>query len=299
MKSTRSYVTIGAAALAFALVVGACKDDDKLPAIDGYNSADEVAADNLMAHWTFDNDQKESISGTAPSNTYGDVSSATGQVGNALKLNKGALVYPSIDKLNTANALNSFSVSLWVNVNGMKGVSGSGFGFQSFFQLIPTTTTDVWGDLAVGAEAGWHLPSSDTLVLKPLLRTHPTGAGADTQDNISVKNGDVGADFMGAKKWIHYVATWDPSTHKFLIYGNGAAIGAYNERGTTGPLVMAVPVKPVFGSNAAADIGFTSAGVRSTDWPMAVAMVDEVRVYSTVLSQAEITALYNFGSAGR
>ncbi|MEI9918185.1 MAG: LamG-like jellyroll fold domain-containing protein [Bacteroidota bacterium] len=298
MKRTSMYLKVCAAALALVIVVGSCKDDEQLPAIDGYNTADDVASSSLLAHWSFDNDQKESKSGTAPSNTYGTVSSGTGQVGNALVLNGGALVYPSIDALNSANALNNFSVSVWVNVTGRKGVANSGYGYQEFFGLIPTTTTDVWGDINVGAEAGQHLPSSDTLVLKALLRTHPV-TGADTQDNISGTNGDIGQHFLGAKKWVHFVATWEASTHKFNLYGNGTAVGAYNDRGATAALIMAVPVKPVFGSVAAADIGFTAAGARPAEWPMANCMVDEVRVYNNVLTQAEITALFNFGTAGR
>ena len=298
MKRT-GYFKFGAAALALVIVVGACKDDEKLPAIDGYNTADDVAGANLVAHWGFDGDQKESISGIAPSNTYGTVASATGQVGSALNLTAGALVYPSIDKINGANALNSYSVSLWVNVTGKKKVAGAGNGFTAFFALIPTAAADIWGDINMGAEAGWHLPSSDTLVLKPLLNTHPAGGGNSLQDNISVKNGDKGADFMGAKKWTHFVATWNATTHQFQIYGDGVAVGAYDDRGTTAALIMAVPVKAVFGSLAAADIGFASAPARSGDFPMATAMVDEVRVYNTVLSATEITALFNFGTAGR
>jgi hypothetical protein len=84
------------------------------------------------------------------------------------------------------------------------------------------------------------------------------------------------------------------------LFGNGVSIGAYNNRGTnTGPLVMRTPAVPVFGSLSTQEIGFTAAPVRP-DWQvLATALIDDTRVYNTSLSDAEITALYNLGSAGR
>lgn len=296
MKRTSSYLKVWAAAVAL-VMVGACKDDNSLPPIDGYNSSDEVAAANLVAHWSFDNDQKESISGTAPSATFGTVGSTAGQIGNALKLTKGALVYPSIDKINTANALNNFTVSMWVNVTGNKKATNEGF--TAFFGLIPTGVTDIWGDVMACAETSRHLPSSDTLELKNLLNTHPVGASNSLQDNVALKNGDQGAYFMGAKRWAHYVMRWDATTHKFYIIADGKDVGGYTLRGTTGALVMATPVKAVFGSLASSDIGFTGAPAQQSWNPWATASIDDVRVYNTALSDAEITALFNLGTAGR
>jgi len=203
------YLKVWAAALALVIVVGSCKDDNKLPAIDGYNNSDEVAASNLVAHWTFDSNNNEVISGTAPTKTYGTVGSTTGQIGQALQLTKGAMVFPAIDKINSANALNNFTVSLWVNVAGNKKTANEGF--TSFFGLVPTGVTDIWGDIMACAETARHLPSSDTLELKNYLNSHPAGAGASAQDNIALHNNDAagsnanaqsGAYFMGAKKMV-------------------------------------------------------------------------------------------------
>src|SRR6478736_2402858 len=176
MKKKMNYLF--AFATAFVVAGGvfvSCSKDDELPAIDGYNNSNEVGAANLVAHWTFDSDNKEVISGTAPSNTYGTAGSTTGQLGNALQLTAGALVYPAIDKINSANALNNFTVSMWVNVKGNKGLTPNGF--MSFFSLIPTTVSDVWPDITLAAETGQYIPTSDTLKLKPLFNTHPVGGG--------------------------------------------------------------------------------------------------------------------------
>ena len=291
------YLKVWAAALALVIVVGACKDDDKLPPIDGYNNSDEVAATNLVAHWTFDSNNNEVISGTAPTKTYGTVGTTTGQIGQALQLTKGAMVFPAIDKINSANALNNFTVSLWVNVAGNKKTASEGF--TSFFGLVPTGVTDIWGDIMAMAETARHLPSSDTLELKNILNTHPAGAGNSLQDNIALKNGDKGAYFMGAKKWSHYVMRWNASTHQWEIWANGVSVGGYNDRGTTGVEVMAVPVQAVFGSLASSDIGFTGAPAQQSWNPWATCSIDDVRVYNTALADAEITALFNLGTAGR
>jgi hypothetical protein len=296
MKRRINYLIMGLLATA-SIAFMSCKDDDKLPAIDGYNNSDEVSSTNLVAHWTFDDNTNEVISNTAATKTYGTVGTTAGQIGNALQLTRGAVVYPPIPAINTSNALNNFTVSLWVNVAGNKGTAAPGF--TSFFALIPAGVTDVWGDVVAGAETGAHLATSDTLELKGLLNTHPAGASNSLQDNVALKNGDKGSYFMGAKKWSHFVMTWDATTHQFKIYANGTSVGGYDDRGTTGVEIMAVPVQAVFGSVASSDIGFTGASAQPSWNPWATASIDDVRVYNTVLAEKDITALFNLGTASR
>lgn len=294
MKKTISYLFASAAVVSL-VALGSCSDDDTLPPIDGYNNSNEVAADNLVAHWTFDDTNNERLSSTAPTKSVGTVGFTTGQIGKALQLTKGALVYPAIAKINTVDALNNFTVSLWVNVTNTKKVAGGGF--TSFFGIIPTAT-DFWGNIQACAETSRHLPSSDTLELKNYMNTTMPDNSQNGQDNVALKNGDKGAYFMGAKRWAHYVMTWDATTHQFEIYGDGVAVGGYTDRGTTPVLKMRVPALAVFGSMAASDLGFGS--LTRPDWaPLATASIDDTRVYNTVLSQAEITALFNLGKAGR
>lgn len=298
MKRTSVYLKVWAAALALVVFVGSCKDDEEqLPPIDGYNSSDEVAAANLVAHWSFDADQKERISGAAPSATFGTVTTTPGKIGNALQLNKGVLVYPTIAGINTANALNNFTVSLWVKTTNNKGQTVSGY--QQFFSLFPEGVTDIWPDLGTGAETGHYLPSSDTLKTKGNFITHPAGAPASNQDNLALVNDGKGKWFLGAKDWAHMVVRWDATTHKLTIFMNKEDSGAWTERGETGVLIMDVPVRAVFGSLASSDIGFEDAPAQPGWNPWATASIDDVRIFNTALSQAEVTALFNLGNAGR
>jgi hypothetical protein len=92
--------------------------------------------------------------------------------------------------------------------------------------------------------------------------------------------------------------TWDASSEKFEIYGDAVATGAYSNRDGAQVMRMRVPARAVFGSMASSDIGFPNA--TRPEWaPLATASIDDVRVYDTVLSQAEISALFNLGTAGR
>jgi hypothetical protein len=289
------YFLFAITLIAGALTFESCSKDDTLPKIDGYNNSNEVSSTNLVAHWTFDDTKNEVISSTAPSNTYGTTEFTTGQIGKALKLTGGALVFPTITNINSANALNNFTVSLWANVTNNKDTDNH---FNVLFALIPSGVSDIWGDINIGIESGAHISTSDTVMLKPLLNTHPVGGGNSLQDNISNGNGSNDAPyFLGNAKWIHYVATWNAATHQFKIYGNGVSVGSYNDRGTTGALIMATPVQAVFGSVGYNDIGFASAPDRGI--PMAKGSVDDVRIFNTVLDDVEISALFNLGTAGR
>jgi hypothetical protein len=300
MKMRKSINLLKAGVIALGvLAIGSCSsDDDSLPAIDGYNNSDEVASTNLVAHWTFDDTNNEAISSTAPNKTLGGVGFTTGQIGKALQLTKGAIAFPTIDKINTVDALNNFTVSLWVNVTNTKGVAGGGF--TSFFGIFPTAVDDIWGNLQACAETARHLPSSDTLELKNYLSTTLPDNSQSGQDNVALLNTGTseGKYFMGAKKWSHYVMTWDGTTHQFEIYANGDAVGGYTDRGTTPVLKMRVPAQAMFGSMASADMGFANA--TRPDWaPLATASIDDVRVFNTVLAQKDIVALFNLGTAGR
>ncbi len=306
MKKTMNYLAGGAVALALFTFAGCSKSDDALPAIDGYNNSNEVASTNLVAHWTFDDTNNERLSTTAPTKTVGTVGFTAGKIGKALQLTKGGIVYPAITKINTVNALNNFTVSLWVNIRGQKGVAGGGF--TSLFGIIPTST-DFWGNIQACVETGRHLPGSDTLEFKNYLNTTMSDGSQRGEDNVALfntntvasdpNNGQTGAYFKGGKGWALYTMTWEGSTGLFKLYANGVDVGGYTKRGTTaGTLKMRVPALAVFGSMASSDLGFP--GATRPDWaPLATASIDDVRVYNTVLAQKDVTALYNLGVAGR
>ncbi|MGB4776381.1 MAG: hypothetical protein WBP45_14490 [Daejeonella sp.] len=298
MKKTKNsmYALLAGGLLLTAFTFNGCSknktEDPTLPKIGGYNNSNEVAITNLKAHWSFDDTKNEVISNTAPT-SYGGVSFVTGQIGKALNLADGALVFPAIANINTANSLSNYTVSMWVNVKN------TGTTFTSLFGIIPTDVVEPWGNLGSNVETAWFVPASDTLVLKANYLSSENGVN-NGQDNRPDPKGTppVGV-FKSAGKWCHYVVRWDASTHKLQIFGNNVSIGAYDNRGTTGPLVMRVPCKAVVGSLAATDIGFAGAPVRDTWMPKATAVIDDIRVFNKSLSDIEIKALFDLGTAGR
>jgi len=277
------------------LTINACKDDTSLPQINGYDNSDQVSATFLKAHWTFDDTYDEAISATAPANKYGTYAFGTGQIGNALVLTKGALVYPSIANIGAANSLGDFTVSAWVKI------SNTGNSFTSLFGIIPTEVADVWGNLGLNFETGWKPATNDTLVPKANYLSKNTDGTMNGQDNRPDPYGTpkVGV-FKQGGKWCFVAIRFNSTTHKLQVFGNGESIGAYDEKpATVVALNMRVPSKAVFGSLASSDIGFTAAGVRGDWMPMATASIDDLRVFNTPVSDADLKALYNLGVAGR
>ena len=282
---------LGLLAIVFSL--GSCKEDDPLPTIDGYNNSNEIAATNLKGHWTFDGNDKEDISKIGSTQTYGTVSYTTGQIGQAISLNEAAVVYPVIDALNQKNGFSDYSISMWLNAKNV----GS---FQQYFGLFPTANTDFWGNFSVGAEASRHLAASDTLEIKTNYASENADGSINGQDNLATFTETGGQFFKGAGKWSHVVVRFTAATHKIEIFGNGVNVGGYSDRGTnTTAMVMRVPAQIMLGSFATKAVGFATAP-DAPDWSKkATAQMDDVRVFNKSLSDTEIKALFNVGTAGR
>jgi hypothetical protein len=307
MKKTIKYFLSGIAAVSM-LVLVSCGDDDELPQIDGYNNSNEVAASNLKAHWAFDGTNAERISGLSPlagaAGTFGTVGFEEGRIGQALKLTAGALRYPNIPALNTADALPNYTVSMWVKIKNNKGTASEGY--TQLFGLFPDAGGDfMWGNINMAVETGWFAatnPQPDTLVLKGQFVKKNADGSINGQDNRPDPRGTppVGV-FKQSGEWAHFVVRYNSSTQMLHVFGNATSIGAYTDRsgGNPGALRMNVPNSPVFGNGAVKELGFAT-GPDLQSWsPLATASIDDVRIFNTALSDAEITALFNLGVAGR
>ena len=315
MKKTIKYFIVGGVALSMLslLTLVSCGDDSTLPKIDGYNNSDEVASANLLANWKFDGSNEEDISGAAPlagaAGTFGTVGFEAGQIGEALKLSAGALRYPNIAVLNTADALANYTLSMWVKVNNNKGTPKEGFTmlFGLFPDgLTPETTGDfMWGNVEMAAETSWFAATNaqpDTLVLKTAFTKKNVNLSINGQNNRPDPRGNppVGV-FKHTGEWVHYVVRYNSADEILQVFGNGVSIGAYDDRtlGAPGAMRMNVPNSPVFGNGATNLLGFENGPDQQSWSPMATASIDDVRVFNTAITQAEINALYNLGTAGR
>jgi len=306
MKKAINYL-LGSASIAALLIFAGCsKKNDALPAIDGFNNSNEVAASNLVAHWTFDGTLNEAASGTAPSKSVGN-SFTTGQKGQALNLAQGYLVYPTVPALNTANALSSVTVSVWVKVANNGAAQTNVFGITG----NPTTQTD-WnkGLLNVYVETGNHKATSDTLQLHANVATYLNNdfRGGDNVNAYGV----LGTDFLAFKAskdtWFHYVMRYDGGASNIDLFANGVVVSNKNFRNrkvnagsgdvAMGNLIILPPTQVVVGTWANNTAGFTASPAQGWQQLM-TGGVDEIRVYNKSLSDAEIGSLYKLELAGR
>jgi hypothetical protein len=301
MKRTINYLIVGVSAIAM-LALGSCSKSSSLPAIAGYNTANDIAKDNLLAHWTFDNTMNEAISGTAPTTKVGN-SFTTGQVGQALSLSSGYLVYPSISALSSANAFPSVTVSLWVNIANNGTTQTNLFGIT---QSLTAETDWNTGPLNVYVETANHKATSDTLQVHSDFSTYSTGS-RQGGDNVNNYGGTAGTDYQyvtSGGKWMHYVMVYDGTGSNIDLYVNGVVVSddlfrhRTNSTGGIGPIVNVPPTQVVVGSFPTSAAGFTNSASQAWQGLM-TGSLDEVRVYSKALTTAEIGALYSFGQAGR
>ncbi len=277
MKTNRVSLRILAVTLAAGSFFASCKDDEvSLPPIGGFNSADEVAASNLVAYWGLNGDGKEAKSGAMPSKSQ-NVSYAAGIKGQGANLAGGYLSY---DVITSLSALPSATISLWANV------SNNGSAQSSLFSL---TRPNEWaGNVNLMVESCWRKAASDTLVVKGLVVTKVNGNDSWQDSRNEPSKGGVQAAKFGGKL-THFVITWDGSTSMFKVYANGTKISnpEWEARGTTGPLNFTGPTKALIGAWGTNISGTPDAWQK----PM-TGLVDEIRVYNKALSDGDISSLY-------
>lgn len=301
----RNVMLLAATGLLAAAVISSCKkDENTLPKIGPYDNSDQIASTNLKARWTFDGTNNEAISGLAPTNSQG-ASFTTGKKGQALSLNNGFLLYPTIPNLSSANALNSVTVSMWVNTNNRVDKATSFFALTS-----PTSVQPDWnqGPLNIYAETGKPLTVNDTLVLHAAFHTYRNGNYNIGGDNIN-DYGARGTDFqtvLGANKWVHYVMRYDGATSNIDLFANGVRVSNNNFRNRTtgtpavgiGNIVINPPTQVLIGGWPNATTGFTLSPAQTWQGLM-VGSIDEIRVYNTPLSDQDIGYLFQLEDAGR
>ena len=296
-------------ALLLTFVITSCKKkaDVVLPQIGGYNNSNEVAAANLKAHWTFDGTANESISSTAPTTSLRS-SFVTGIKGQAVKLDSGYILFPTIAALNTTT-LGSVTVSAWINTDNQGNCSRPTGVFA--LALGSAAQTD-WntGPVNMYLENGRPTSYDDTLVLHSAIATYPSGSrvGGDNINDYGVRETDF-KTVHGTNKWIHYVLRYDAVGSFLDIYANGVLVSNNNFRykytgaapGTGfGDIVLpaATQTQVVIGAFPNSTSGFPNSALQG--WQgLYRGSIDELRFYNKALSADEITALYQLELAGR
>lgn len=243
--------------------------------INGFSSVDQIQADKLQAYWAFQNSLVDSVSLTSASNS--GTTYANGFIGQALNLNVSNSSYAEFEPTAAIKGLQSFTISFWVNPTFVDSDSDGGIdGILGFVNIA--NLTDFWGYLDWFIENGSN-PTSAT------LKIH--FRGTPDSDTWIVKSGVTG--LFGT--WSNHTLTFDAATSTITYYMNGSVLatatapwtGPVNFSGI-GPLVfgcMQFQTNPSLG---------TAGGAQS--WASYLTgSLDEIRIYNTALSAAEVNSL--------
>ena len=253
-----------------------------LPTFGGYSSSKEIASNDLVAHWAFNGNLLDSVSNT--SGTATGTSFGQGVSGQALQgaANAYVLATPST----AVKALNSFTISEWVKT------APPGPGIIGIFSLAKTST--FWGNIEAFFENG-----SDNTNGK--FRLHIAQGGND--NTYSVDN--IPNLF---NSWVNITYVYDSqasaSAGSCSIYVNGSLINTGNATSSgvalKGNLNFTDVGKIVFGTVQFMTTPSQTTATGSQSWAyFNIGLTDEVRIYNSVLSASQISALYNLEKLGR
>ncbi|RFZ83203.1 LamG domain-containing protein [Mucilaginibacter terrenus] len=273
------------------------RPDKPVPKIEGYNSAAEVAAPNLVSYWPFNSTVTDSVgnlTGTATKTTFDAGVKGQGFKGDAA----GFIIYGSPGA--TIPAMKNFTLSFWVNAQK----PGKDDPARGIFSL--NNNKDFWGNLDVYLD-GYR--SLDTMNIKVHINNDAVNwKGQFTNALIANPWG----------KWTHITATYNDTTSVFNVYANGEAVAVSSAGNSTviGPKLHGddpakgdVPYGPLKFVNASAMVmgswqfqttppQTTSASAQT--WAQGFAGgLDNFRIYGKSLSAKEVKALYLLEKAGR
>jgi len=324
MKYLNVTKYIGAASLiAFSFI--SCEDSidkDNLPVpypeIGGYTNSDEIAADHLVAKFSFENnlsDQTGNITGAV-----GNVAYTDGIKGKAYNGSSTEEKYVVANASSAITSLNAYTIAFWLNSAGTVAANppGQGKGAQGIFTIV--RPTEFWGGINIFIEN----PDSnypDRIRLKLSVE--------NGREGISWKGQGVIANIDNMKnKWVHVVLSYDPKTSKLFVFVNGEPAGnldgfAYSPPGGAQGYATWFASDPggLDNPNNASGYGdFQMVGTNGRivlgnhqfetdppenngshqDWATSFAgKLDEFRIYNTTLPASDIIALYQLEKNGR
>jgi hypothetical protein len=287
MKSIKKILTAGLMGSAVLFTASSCQKEfnpksyaptKPLPTYDGYSSSAQIETSSLVAYWPFNGSLKDSISGVAGVST--GTSFTKGIAGQALQGAENAYVIS--DAPAAVKALHSFTLTVWYNnpentnglINPVDIVNNNYFwgNLDMFIENPPNATT---GNLKVhlfdngGSSTGTDLWAGDYTI------TNPFGA------------------------WCQLGVSYDDTAGTAVIYFNGAAVGTQTQTGFS-PLNWSGVTQMVFGTVQFETNPSLTSATSSQPWANYITgAMEHVRIYNTVLTAQELSALYNLEKTGR
>lgn len=287
MKTIKNTLIAGLTCLAIVFTISSCQKgfDPKTyapkkpaPTFGGYGASSQIETASLVAYWPFNGDLKDSISGIA------GVATGTGFTsGTAGKALQGALNGYVISAAPPAvKALHSFTLTVWYinpeNTNGL--INPVDIVNNQYF----------WGNFDLFIE---NPPSATSGQLK--LHMFNNGASTSGQDLWA---GDY-VITSAYNQWNQIGVTYNDATGTAVVYYNGVAAGTATNAAFT-PLNWSGVTQMVFGTVQFETNPSLTSATGSQPWANYITgAMDHVRIYNTVLTASEASALYHLEQIGR
>lgn len=246
--------------------------------INGYTQANQIATTNLVAHWGFNGDLKDSISGTA--GTAVGTTFTTGLEGMALGGGTSAYVLSAVPT--AIQNLHSFSISTWVNMPA----SASG----DVYDIVGIANSqNFWSNLDIFFDGG-GTTTTDRLKIH-VFNNGTSGTGVDAWLGDFTVNNPYG--------WVNVTLTYDDTSSNFVVYYNGSSISNTVVAGFA-PLNWSGVQQMVFGTFPFMTTPSLTSGATSQSWATYFpGAIDEVRVYNRVLTSIEVSSLVALQHRGK
>lgn len=311
----------------FAQIFVSCNDEsiDKVnkpipyEPIGGYENSDDISADNLVAKFSFENnitDSKGAISGAVPTN----VGYATGIKGNAYNGSSSEARYFVGNASSAITALNSYTISFWMNSANTVSPStpGQGKGAQGIFTVV--RPTEFWGGLNVFIENP-DSANPNRIRLKFSMENGRDGVAWRGQGALVNIDGNI-------NKWVHVVFSYDATKSIISAFVNGELagnLGGFPYAPSTGVVgwttlyadnpgdinnvnnapkygnlqMVGTNGKIVFGNHQFETTPSQNNGGQQ-DWATSFAgLLDEFRIYNIALASNDVRSLYQLEKDNR
>lgn len=287
VKLQRGSLAI-AAVVAGCLVLSGCYDkfdpESYRPefSIGGFSAVDEIAPDHLVAYWSFDEGFAESVSGEEAENHQ--VTIVNGFKGQAAHFSATNPSWLTFEPGEAITGMESFTISFWANPdfvdinadNKIEGILGL---------IALSNPSRFWGNIEWFVE---NDSNPDAAKLKVIL-TH----------NNELETDIVVEQYKGLfDQWTHHALTFDAGTSTLTYYINGARATS-KVTPWTGPISLVNSGPMVFGT---AQFQTSPSLTNHGPEPWAshlTGSIDEVRIYDTALSEADLGALVVLQGKGK
>lgn len=286
MKTLKNLLIAGITCVAMVFTISSCQKgfDAKsyapkkpLPTFGGYSSSKDIEPASLVAYWAFNGNLTDSLSATAATGTTTGFDAGVKGQG----LNVPANGYAVSNVPDAVKSLHSFTISTWVKMPQNTGAAG----------VIDIAHTDnFWGNFDIFFDNGGTATTG-------VLKVHVWNKSGSTSGSDAWEGGYTVANPWNA--WINILVTYNNDTSTVTVFYNGSSAGTNTAAGFA-PLDWSGAKKMSFGTLQFQTTPSLTTATGKQDWAASIGgTIDQVRIYSKVLSASQVTALYNLEKLGR